>query len=100
MKMIAKLTRPQLDGLVFVCVLVVLSVISSVFNVAAGVDRNRSAMAPNQVTTSAPEAGTISVKESACGQEWRHALRVRTDPVGDVAPQRLHDADRVGIAGR
>ena len=74
MKMIVKLTRPQLDGLVFVCVLVMLSVISSVFNVAAGVDRNRSAMAPNQVTTfRAPEASTISVKETPCGQEWRHA---------------------------
>ena len=56
MNMIARLTRAQLEALAFAGVLVLLSVISSLFNVAAGVDRDLSAMAPIQVTTSAPEA--------------------------------------------
>ena len=62
MKMIASLTRAQLEAMAFAGVLALLSVISSLFNVPAGVDRDLSAMAPNEVTTSAPEARhTISV---------------------------------------
>ena len=62
MKMIASLTRAQLEAVAFAGVLALLSVISSLFNVAAGVDRDLSVMAPNEVTTSAPEARhTISV---------------------------------------
>jgi hypothetical protein len=56
MNMIAKLTRAQLEAFAFAGLLALLSVTSSQFNVAAGVDRALSAMAPNQVTTSAPEA--------------------------------------------
>ena len=62
MNIIARLTRAQLEALAFAGLLAVLSVISSLFNVADGVDRDLSAMAPNQVTTSAPEARhTINV---------------------------------------
>jgi hypothetical protein len=62
MKMIARLTRAELEALAFLGVLAVLSVISSLFNVAAGVDRDLSAMAPHQVTTSAPEVRHQLVK--------------------------------------
>lgn len=51
MNMIAKLTRAQLEALAFVGILAVLSAISSMFNVPAGVDRDRAAMAPTQVMT-------------------------------------------------
>ena len=62
MNMIANLTRALIEALAFASLLALLSVISSLFNVAAGVDRDLSAMAPNQMTTSAPEARhTISV---------------------------------------
>jgi hypothetical protein len=62
MNMIARLTRAQLEALAFAGLLALLSIVSSLFDVPAGVDRDLSAMAPNQVTTSAPEARhTISV---------------------------------------
>jgi hypothetical protein len=51
MKMMAKLTRAQLDALVYVGVLAVLWAISSLFNVPVGVDRDRAAMASTEVTT-------------------------------------------------
>ena len=51
MNMIANLTRAQLEALAFAGLLALFSVISSVFNVPAGVDRGLSAMAPVQVTT-------------------------------------------------
>jgi hypothetical protein len=54
MHRIAKLTRPQVETLVFVSVLALLHVISSVFNVPAGVDRDRSALASSQMTTFGP----------------------------------------------
>jgi hypothetical protein len=54
MHRIGKLTRAQLETLIFVSVLAMLHVVSSVFNVPAGVDRDRSAMAPSQVTTFGP----------------------------------------------
>jgi len=53
MNMIARLTRRQLEALAFIGLLALLSAISSLFNVPAGVDRARSAMVSNQVTTSA-----------------------------------------------
>jgi hypothetical protein len=56
MKIIARLERSQLEALAFASLLALLWVISSLFNVAAGVDRDLSAMAPNQVTTLALEA--------------------------------------------
>jgi hypothetical protein len=54
MHRIAKLTRAQLETLIFVVLLALLHVISSVFNVPAGVDRDRSAMASSQATTFGP----------------------------------------------
>ncbi len=54
MHMIAKLTRAQLETLIFVFVLALLSVTSSVFNVPAGVDSHRSAMPSSQLTTFGP----------------------------------------------
>ena len=64
MHKIAKLTRAQLETLVFVVALVLLHVVSSVFNVPAGVDGNRSSMASSQVTTFGPAGGQhdLSVK--------------------------------------
>lgn len=61
MHRITKLTRAQLETLIFVGVLALLHVMSSVFNVPAGVDRHRSAMASSQVTTFGP-AGVELVK--------------------------------------
>ena len=61
MNMIARLTRAQLRALAYVGLLALLSAISSLFNGPAGVDRDLSAMASNQVTTSAAEARHISV---------------------------------------
>lgn len=52
MKMIGKLTRSQLEALAIVGVLALLSAI----NVAAGVDRNLSTMAGNELTTSVAKA--------------------------------------------
>ena len=52
MKMIGRLTRAQLEALAVVGLLALLSAI----NLAAGVDRNLSAMAGNEVTTSVAEA--------------------------------------------
>jgi hypothetical protein len=54
MHLIAKLTRAQLETLIFVIVLALLSVTSSVFNVPAGVDSHRATMAPSQAGASAP----------------------------------------------
>ena len=51
MHRITKLTRAQLETLIFVGLLALLHGISSVFNVPAGVDRDRSAMAFGQMTT-------------------------------------------------
>ena len=48
MKIMASLTRAQIEALAFASLLALLSVISSLFNVAAGVDRDLSAMAPIQ----------------------------------------------------
>ena len=45
MSKITSLTRAQLEGLAYVGVLALLWVISSVFNVSEGVDRDRAAMA-------------------------------------------------------
>jgi len=63
MNMIARrLTRAQLEALAFAGLLALLSAISSLLNVGAGVDRDLSAMASNQVTTLAAEkARHISV---------------------------------------
>jgi hypothetical protein len=57
MHRIAKLTRAQLETLVFVGLLALLHALSSVFNVPAGVDRNRSSMASGQVPTVGPAGG-------------------------------------------
>ncbi len=61
MNMIARLTRAQLEALAFGGLLALLSAMSSLLNVGAGVDRDLSAIASNQVTTSAAEARHISV---------------------------------------
>ena len=62
MNMIARrLTRAQLEALAFAGLLALLLAISSLLNVAAGVDRDLSAMASSEVTTSAAKLGTISV---------------------------------------
>jgi hypothetical protein len=54
MHKIVKLTRAQLETLAFVVLLALLHVISSVFNVPAGVDRDRPAIASSQLTTFGP----------------------------------------------
>jgi hypothetical protein len=54
MHMIAKLTRAQLETLIFVFILALLSVTSSVFDVPAGVDSDRSATASSPLTTFRP----------------------------------------------
>ena len=48
MNMIARLTRAQLEALGFGGLLALLSAISSLLNVGAGVDRDLSAMASNR----------------------------------------------------
>jgi hypothetical protein len=57
MHMMAKLTRAQVETLVFVVLMATLHVVSSVFNVPAGVDLDRSSMASNQGTISGPAGG-------------------------------------------
>jgi hypothetical protein len=60
MHRIAKLTREQIETLIVVVVLALLHVISSVFNVPAGLDRDRPALASSQLTTFGQrEIGTI-----------------------------------------
>jgi hypothetical protein len=61
MHKIAKLTRAQLETLIFVLVLALLSITSSVFDVPAGVDSHRSAMASSQLTTFGPARASASL---------------------------------------
>ena len=61
MHRIAKLTRAQVETLVFVGVLALLHVISSVFNVPAGVDSDRSMIASSQATTFGPAGSQLEL---------------------------------------
>jgi hypothetical protein len=64
MHRIAKMTRAQLETLIFVAFLALLHVISSVYNVPAGVYRDRSSMASSQVTIVGPARGQHQMSAS------------------------------------
>jgi hypothetical protein len=64
MHRIAKMTRAQLETLIFVVFLTGLHAISSIYNVPAGVYRDRSSMASSQATIFGPSGGQHQMSAS------------------------------------